>query len=88
MAVHHREQPPVVLTVRRAGDSAAAVVLHFGDNPADVTLPLPAGTWAKRLDSAADRWRGSGERLPARIESAGEMTVPLTPRSVAVFTRS
>jgi maltooligosyltrehalose trehalohydrolase len=86
MRVHHREQPPVVLTVRRAGDSAAAVVLHFGDTPTGVTLPLPAGTWAKRLDSAADRWHGPGERLPERIESPGEVPLPLAPRNVAVFT--
>jgi hypothetical protein len=87
MEVHHSDEPPVVLTVRRAGGSEALVVLHFGAAAADVRLSVPGGAWAKRLDSASDRWHGPGERLPERIESAGEVTLPLAPRSVAVFTR-
>jgi maltooligosyltrehalose trehalohydrolase len=87
MEVHHRDRPAVVLTVRRAGDAATAVLLHFGETPADVRLPLPAGGWVKRLDSAADRWRGPGEKLPSRLESSGEATLPLAPQSVAVFTK-
>jgi maltooligosyltrehalose trehalohydrolase len=86
MDVHHMEDPPLVLTVRRAGDSAGVVVLHFGDRPADVRLPVPPGRWSKRLDSAADRWRGPGEMLPAKLTSSGDVTLSLAPRSVAVLT--
>jgi maltooligosyltrehalose trehalohydrolase len=86
--VHHREEPPVAMTVRRAGESAAVVLLHFGERPAEAVLPVPAGTWVKRLDSAADRWRGPGERLPARIESTGSATFHLPPRGVAVYVRT
>ncbi|HEY1377164.1 MAG TPA: malto-oligosyltrehalose trehalohydrolase [Gemmataceae bacterium] len=88
MEVRHRDDPPVVLTVRRAGGSEAAVVLHFGDTPADVPLPLPAGMWVKRLDSAADRWRGPGARSPDRVESAGEVALPLAARNVVVYERA
>ena len=93
MTVHHREDPPVVMTTRREAGTATLVILHFGANPADVALPAPAGTWIKRLDSAAERWRGgsaaerAAERLPGRFRSTGQATLPLAARNVAMYVR-
>jgi maltooligosyltrehalose trehalohydrolase len=88
MWVHWHERPPFVAVVRQQGPSRALVLLHFGAAPAEVRVPLPAGAWASRLDSAEDRWRGSGRRLPDRLYSTGEeMTLALAPRGVAVYTQ-
>ena len=48
-------------------------------------LPLPAGRWAKRLDSAEARWLGAGSALPEVVEANGAGRVTVSPWSVAVY---
>lgn len=73
---------------RWADDDAAFLVLHFGESPAALTVPLPPGRWERRLDSAEEVWRGPGSKVPARLESSGSATLPVAARSVVLFQRS
>lgn len=78
-----------VLFVRRGSDEEeAAAVFHFGDAPVSVALPLPAGPWARRLDSAEERWQGSGSRLPEQLHSDGEVRFTIGPKAFVLFTRA
>jgi maltooligosyltrehalose trehalohydrolase len=80
-----REQ---VLFVRRwAGDEEALQVFNLGKARVEVTLPVPAGDWQKKLDSAEERWLGSGSRLPELLRSDGEATLPVGPLAFALFVR-
>ncbi|MBI3003378.1 MAG: malto-oligosyltrehalose trehalohydrolase [candidate division NC10 bacterium] len=76
------------LFVRRGeeGETAAAL-FHFGEAPATVPLALPAGRWAKRLDSAEERWQGRGSVLPDRLTSHGEVRLTLGPKAVVLYTQ-
>lgn len=77
-----------ILVLRRGSEEEAALaIFHFGDAPATVILPLPAGRWIKRLDSAEARWAGTGSALPERLASDGQVRLPLAPRGVVLYVR-
>ena len=76
-----------VLFLRRWSEAEeAALVLHFGQRPRTVTLPLPGGEWSKELDSSDDRWGGPGSRVPDDITSDGEATLTLQPQTIGILT--
>ena len=78
-----------VLFVRRPHERGEAVVaLHFGAELAQVSLPLPQGSWSKLIDSAEERWLGPGSSAPAKINSAGETSLVLAPKSLVVYAQS
>ena len=87
LEVTAREAERVLALRRGDGPSAVYIILHFGDRPAATSLPVAPGRWRKRLDSAEPRWLGPGTRLPETLESAGDVSLTLAPRSVAVYAR-
>jgi maltooligosyltrehalose trehalohydrolase len=73
-------EPERVLFVRRwHAHEQVVLVFHFGLVPTSVALPLPPGHWHKRLDSAAERWQGSGSPVPVVLYSVGEVLLTLSP---------
>ena len=77
------------LFVRRPHHHGEVVTaFHFGAEPARTPLPLPHGTWSKLIDSAEGRWSGPGSQAPAMIDSKGEMSLALTPKSFVVYART
>jgi maltooligosyltrehalose trehalohydrolase len=75
-----------MLYVRRWSDVDEVVILfHFGQGQADVTLPVPAGHWHKRLDSAEARWQGPGSPLLDDVVSDGEIRFILPPQVVVLL---
>ena len=75
-----------VLYVRRWSEVDEVVMLcHFGQGQADITLPVPAGHWRKRLDSAEARWQGPGSPLSEDLVSDGELSLTLRPQVVVLL---
>jgi maltooligosyltrehalose trehalohydrolase len=74
MAVHTWSQTSELFTV-----------FHFGPEAATASAPLPTGPWRRILDSADTRWNGAGSQLPQRVESSGEVRMPLAPHSVVAY---
>jgi maltooligosyltrehalose trehalohydrolase len=79
-----------VLFVRACARRRAAVLLHFSDRPALMTIASLEGSWQRRLDSADERWGGSGGRRRAapaarpdglRLELAPHSAVVLVPEA-------
>jgi hypothetical protein len=66
-------------------DDETLIGINFGDRPADVRVTLRPGTWVRLLDSAEERWGDPGTVAPAEFKAASEVTLTLTPTSVAVF---
>ena len=64
------------------------MLFNFGGAPASVRAPVPAGEWKKHLDSAEERWQGSGSSIPETLVSEGEVTISLSPKAFALFTRA
>jgi maltooligosyltrehalose trehalohydrolase len=76
-----------LLFIRRWIEGNRAItVFNFNDAPSSTVLPITAGRWHKLHDSSEERWLGPGSRLPRELDSAGEVSVTLAPRSLAVFT--
>jgi maltooligosyltrehalose trehalohydrolase len=85
LTAHAREAERLLLVIREEGSRRAALLLHFGSEPADVALPLPAGQWQKALDSADGAWGGPGGKLPELLSSGGEATLTFPAWSASVF---
>jgi maltooligosyltrehalose trehalohydrolase len=87
MYVGYYESPPVLWVRRWCGESETCLVVHFGQEQASVILPLPSGRWCKRLDSAAEQWRGPGGMAPAELVGDEPLTLALPPHDIVLFVR-
>jgi maltooligosyltrehalose trehalohydrolase len=82
------EEPDGLLLLRRWTETdEVGVLLYFGSDVSTVAVPLPAGRWATRLDTADPRWQGDGSAVPAVLDSPGRVDLNLRPRSAIVFVR-
>ena len=67
-----------VLFVKRGNVSSRVfAAFHFSPVPMELTLPVPAGRWKKRLESAEHRWAGQGSQTPQILASPGEVQLSL-----------
>jgi maltooligosyltrehalose trehalohydrolase len=74
---HPVEAQRALAVVRRHGDSAALLVLAFASGASLIRTPA-AGRWRKALDSAEERWAGTGRLAPLCLDSsAAEAPVTL-----------
>jgi maltooligosyltrehalose trehalohydrolase len=77
-----------LLFLRRWWDADEVVLMfHFGADPTTLTLPVPAGQWQKRLDSAEAQWHGPGSPTPALVMSDGEASLTLSGQAGVLFIR-
>jgi maltooligosyltrehalose trehalohydrolase len=78
-----------VLLVRRwSGASEIFAVFNFNPRPVQLSLPVPAGKWQKRLDSSESRWQGEGSEVPDSIDSSGRVQFSLAVSALCLFTES
>ncbi len=82
-----REAEQTLCVERCTERDSVFVVLHFGEVEHSLTVPMPAGHWECVLDSAAERWRGPGSKVPARIESSGSVVLSIAARTAVLFRR-
>jgi maltooligosyltrehalose trehalohydrolase len=77
------------LCVRRwAFEEEIFILAHLSKQTGSLLAPFPRGAWTKVLDSAEERWRGPGSRLPDVIESTGRAALAPAPESIALYRRS
>lgn len=75
--------PERMLLIHYKHEQGDVVLLfHFGDTPAQVSVPLPKGDWRKLIDSADARWNGSGSSTADLLTSTGNISVTLAPTSL------
>ncbi len=82
------EEEKVVLVQRRAGEHMACLVCSFGDSEATLALPVPAGRWQKKLDTAAPQWGGRGRPAPDTIDSNGTVEMAISPNTCTLWIRT
>jgi len=81
------EESEVLFIRRWKGDNEVETVFNFADNDVLITLPVPAGSWKKRLDSAEQNWLGNGSAMPEQLNSPGEVALDLMPKSFILLTK-
>jgi maltooligosyltrehalose trehalohydrolase len=78
-----------VLFVRRWSESSHILaVLHFDETPIQLGLPVPAGRWQRKLDSAESRWGGGGSQASDVLVSRGELRMTLSPWAVVLYAQT
>jgi len=79
------ESERVLLVRQWSGGEELALVFNFSGEPRSLDLPLPAGRWRKRLDSADPRWAGSGSAAAAELSSSGHVSLEISTASLVLY---
>jgi maltooligosyltrehalose trehalohydrolase len=78
------EENKTIFLHRWKGSDEAIAVFNFSDSSLSISLPIPEGQWRKHLDSAEERWQGSGSVVPDLISPlAGNLN--MAPESFVLF---
>jgi maltooligosyltrehalose trehalohydrolase len=88
LEVHAYEKAQVLFLRRWYETDDVMLLYHFGTSPTTLTLPVPAGQWQKRLDTAAEQWHGPGSTLPDLLMADGEVLLTLPGQAGALFIHS
>ena len=75
----------LLLVHRRSEGNEVLLVFNFSKNQCSASIPVPAGHWRKRLDSAEERWRGEGSTIPKQIDTNGEVTLIINPWALVLL---
>ena len=81
------EQQKLLFLRRWAEEDEVVMVFNISSEETSITLPLPAGPWRKQLDSAEERWGGSGSPIPNRIDPDDECGLVIRPWSMVLFVK-
>jgi maltooligosyltrehalose trehalohydrolase len=88
MGILGYEKERVLLARYWKEDEDLIVLFNAGRKKTVVPVPIPAGSWRLRFDSADRRWEGPGSRLPCMTHGGDEdIPMELTARSCAVYGR-
>ena len=79
------EDAKVILVRRWNASSHILAVFHFDEEPSQLGLPIPAGCWQRKLDSADPRWGGRGSQASDVLVSRGEVQMTLSPWAVVLY---
>jgi maltooligosyltrehalose trehalohydrolase len=85
MEVSDYERERVLIIRRWSAVDEVAVIFHFSEAPASISISLPEGRWTKRLDSANERWQGLGSNVPPEFVSDEETALSLSPHAFVLF---
>ena len=75
----------LLLVHRWSEGNEAVLVFNFSQDHSSATIPMPAGRWHKRVDSAEERWRGEGSTIPKQLDAKGEVALIINPWAFALF---
>jgi maltooligosyltrehalose trehalohydrolase len=75
-----------VIVLRRWNESSHILAfLNFDVAPIQSRLPVPAGYWKRKLDSADPCWGGGGSQAPEVLERHGVVEMILNPWSAVLY---
>jgi maltooligosyltrehalose trehalohydrolase len=66
-------------------NSHAFLILHFGNDVAHATVPLPSGLWRTVLDSSDSKWGHGASLVPKSFDSHGEVDLELKANSAVLL---
>ncbi len=75
----------ILLIQRWSEGNEVVLVFNLSQDQSSVTIPMPVGRWHKRLDSAEERWQGSGSIIPEQLDARGEVSLIISPWAFVLF---
>jgi maltooligosyltrehalose trehalohydrolase len=87
IAVTEYRSLQALLTLRAAGPNLLAGLFHFGEMTATLTIQVPDGSWATRIDSADPEWLGQGA-VRSKLLVSGPVQIDMRARSFVLLERS
>jgi maltooligosyltrehalose trehalohydrolase len=81
MEVMGDEESKTLCVRRWQGDSEVAIIYNLDDKETAATPSLPGGRWQKLLDSAEEKWQGSGSMVAGQLRSDGKIALTISPRA-------
>lgn len=79
------EEEKLIFIRRWHNNDEVCIVFSFNEEDVTVTIPIPAGNWQKRLDTADKKWMGNGNKGPLLFSSPGKVEITLPARSCVLF---
>lgn len=86
MEVAGFEKQKVLFVRRWTADDEVCLIFNLGPERAELSFAIPSGKWSAVLVSKDERWRGAGSAVPRDLESPGEVTLAVEPKSCVVYT--
>ncbi|TAM82838.1 MAG: malto-oligosyltrehalose trehalohydrolase [Acidobacteria bacterium] len=75
-----------LLWLRRCGSGGQVIIIiNFGNRPTTAVFPFPKAHFRRILDSADQRWSGSGCLCPELLETDGNLSLSLAASSIVLF---
>ncbi len=74
----------IVVTGSKRKESAI-LLLNFAETESRAEIPALTGNWRVALNSAEERWGGSGQSDPISVDSGSDQALRLPPRSLMVI---
>jgi len=81
------EEDKLLFVRRWSENSEITMVFNFSDAQVSAALPIPAGHWRKRLDSADKQWQGKGSAVPEQLSSQGEFALTSAPKAFTILNK-
>ena len=81
------DEQQVVFIRRWSDEDEVVMVFALGQLPVSVPVPIPAGRWRTRLDSADTAWCGREGRMPGKLESGGSVALTFRPPAFTLLQR-
>lgn len=83
--LHLEEQTRTMIMQRRSNQATILLLFNFDEKQHAVTADLPRGEWRRVIDSADERWHGTGCVTPEVVQSASDHTLTLPGESFALL---
>jgi maltooligosyltrehalose trehalohydrolase len=77
------EANKLLLLYRWCGNKQLVSLMNFNHLAVTFPVTLSNGEWQKQLDSAEERWLGSGSQLPETLSAGQEISIQ--PKSLAIY---
>jgi maltooligosyltrehalose trehalohydrolase len=76
------------MTVRRwQEDTEVAIIYNLGDKAIAAGFSLPEGIWLNLIDSADEKWQGTGSPVPGQVRSDGKIALTIPPKSFVLLNK-
>jgi maltooligosyltrehalose trehalohydrolase len=88
MDVQPHETEQTLLVRRWVGEHQALTAINFGDSDVELDIMMGSGRWELALNSADPDWGGPSAPVPQILDSSGQVTVMVPPKTLVLYIHS
>jgi maltooligosyltrehalose trehalohydrolase len=79
------EEEKAMFVQRWSNGNKVSILFNFNNAKQRISPPFSNGKWKKILDSAEQKWGGSGSSLPDELSQHSNLLLQLSPLSIALY---